>query len=48
MQPANANPYDLGNMRANGVQTLAAWWLGCGCNHHRVLDVSTYPDEKRP
>jgi hypothetical protein len=38
----------LANMRANGVRTLAAWWLGCGCNHHRVLDVSTYPDEKRP
>ena len=31
MQPANANPYDLGNMRANGVRTLAAWCIGRGC-----------------
>ena len=38
----------LGNMRANGVRTLAAWCLGRGCDHHRVLDVSGYPDEKRP
>jgi hypothetical protein len=36
----------LANMRANGVQTLAAWCLGRGCNHHRVLDVSAYPDDQ--
>ena len=36
------------NMRANGVRTLAAWCLGRGCNRHRVLDVSGYPDEKLP
>jgi hypothetical protein len=35
----------LGNMRANGVHTLAAWWLGRGCNHHFILDVSSYPDD---
>jgi hypothetical protein len=23
----------LGNMRANGVRTLAAWCLGRGCDH---------------
>jgi hypothetical protein len=32
-------------MRANRVRTLAAWCLGRGCNHHRVLDVSRYPDD---
>jgi hypothetical protein len=30
----------LGNMRANGVRTLAAWCLGRGCNHFRIFDVS--------
>src|SRR5674476_752598 len=35
----------LGNMRANGVRTLAAWYLGRGCDHFRVLDVSGYPDD---
>ena len=37
----------LGNMRANGVLTLAAWCLGRGCDHFRVLDVSGYPDDAR-
>jgi hypothetical protein len=27
----------LGNMRANGVRTLAAWCLGRGCNRHSIL-----------
>ena len=35
----------LGNMRANGVPTLAAWCLGRGCNHYRILDVSDYADD---
>jgi len=35
----------LGNMRENGVGTLAAWCLGRGYNHYRVLDVSAYPDD---
>jgi len=26
----------FGNMRANGVRTLAAWCLGRGCNQFRV------------
>jgi hypothetical protein len=34
----------LGNMRENGVRTLAAWCLGRGCNHFRVFDVSAYSD----
>jgi len=34
-------------MRANGVRTLAAWCLGRGCDHHRVLDVSGYPEPIR-
>jgi len=35
----------LGNMRANGVRTLAAWRLGRGCDNFRVFDASTYPDD---
>src|ERR1035437_10996573 len=27
----------LGNMRANGVHTLAAWCLGRGCEHRRLF-----------
>ena len=34
----------LGNMRQNGVRTLAAWCNGRG-QHHRVFDVSSYPDD---
>jgi hypothetical protein len=34
----------LANMRANGVRTLAAWYLSRGCNHFRVLDVSGNSD----
>jgi hypothetical protein len=30
----------LGNMRANGVRTLAAWCLGRGYDHFQVVDVS--------
>jgi hypothetical protein len=46
--PAKRQIMTLGlpiNMRANGVRTLAAWCLGRGCNHHRVLDVSAYADD---
>jgi hypothetical protein len=32
-------------MRANGERLHAAWCLGRGCNHFRVLDVSGYPDD---
>jgi hypothetical protein len=32
----------LGNMRGNGVRTLAVRCLGRGCNHHSTLDVSGY------
>ncbi len=32
-------------MRANDVCMLAVWCGGRGCNHHRVIDVSYYPDD---
>ena len=35
----------LANTRANSVRTLAAWCLGRGCNHFRILDVSAYSDD---
>jgi hypothetical protein len=35
----------FGNMRANGVRTLAAWCLGRGCDHFRIVDVSAYADD---
>src|SRR5450755_2642240 len=34
----------LGNMRLNGVWTLAAWCLDRGCDHFRVIDVSGNSD----
>src|SRR5450830_1642453 len=40
-----APPMTLDNMRENGVRTLAAWCLARDCNHHRVVDVSGYPDD---
>jgi hypothetical protein len=39
-----APPMTLGNMRANGVRTLAAWCLSRGCNHSAILDVTNCPD----
>jgi hypothetical protein len=38
-------PMTLGNMRANGVQTLAIHCDGRWCNYEVVLDVSGYPDD---
>jgi hypothetical protein len=35
----------LGNMRANGMRTLAVWCLARGCNHHHTIDVSAYRDD---
>ena len=35
----------VGNMRANGVRTLAAWCAGIGCGHHSVVDVERYGDD---
>jgi hypothetical protein len=38
-------PMTLGNMRANGVRSLA---IRCGalwCNHEAILDAGKYPDE---
>jgi hypothetical protein len=41
----NPTPMTLGNMRANGVRTLAVWRGGRGCDHASVLDVSRYADD---
>ena len=38
-------PMTLGNMRANGVRTLAAWCLDRSCNHHSVIDVNQFSDD---
>jgi hypothetical protein len=38
-------PMTLGNMRANGVHSLAIYCAGCGCHHEAVLDVSAYLDD---
>jgi len=35
----------LGNMRANGVQSLAVWCGGFGCNHQSVVGVSRFGDD---
>jgi hypothetical protein len=35
----------LGNMRANGVSTLAVYCSGRGCNHQSVLNVTRYTDD---
>lgn len=35
----------LGNMRQNGVKTLAVYCDGRNCHHEAVIDVSAYPDE---
>ena len=43
--PSYATPMTLGNMRANGVHTLAVWCLGRSCNHRSTLDVSKYEDD---
>jgi hypothetical protein len=38
-------PMDLGNMRQNGVRTLAIHCGGRWCNHEAILDVSDYADD---
>jgi hypothetical protein len=38
-------PMTLGNMRANGVQTLSANCLGLDCRHHAVVDVGPFADD---
>jgi hypothetical protein len=42
--PSYATPMTLGNMRANGVRTLGVWCGAHRCNHHGVLDVTSYSD----
>jgi hypothetical protein len=38
-------PMTLGNMRQNGVHTLAVYCGGRWCNHDAILDTAPYPDE---
>ena len=38
-------PMTLGNMRANGVRTLAVYCEGCRCHHEAIIDVSGFPDD---
>ena len=38
-------PMTLGNMRTNGVRTLAVYCGGRGCHRQAVLDVSGYVDD---
>lgn len=38
-------PMTLGNMRANGVHSLAVWCLGRDRDHHCIMDVSNYLDD---
>lgn len=38
-------PMILGNMRANGVRSLAICCGGRWCNHQSIIDVSAYPDD---
>ncbi len=35
----------VGNIRANGVRTLAVWCSGRGCGRHSVIDVERYGDD---
>jgi hypothetical protein len=35
----------LGNMRANGVRSLAVFCGGRFCDHSAIFDVSGYPDD---
>lgn len=35
----------LGNMRANGVRSLAVWCNNRNCGRHVVLDVAGYADD---
>ncbi len=39
------SPMTLGNMRANGVRTLAAWCSGRDCHHIAVVNVERYGDD---
>ena len=41
----HAMPMTLGNMRANGVRSLAVHCGGRYCHHEAVIDVSAYADD---
>jgi hypothetical protein len=38
---------DLANMREQGVHHLIAFYLNDACRHQALIDVSSYPPEKR-
>jgi len=44
MRPAYS-PMTLGNMRANGVRTIAAYCQRVDCHHSAVVDVSALSDD---
>ena len=35
----------LGNMRENGVRTLAITCVAMGCHHYAILDASAFADD---
>jgi hypothetical protein len=35
----------LGNMRANGVRSIAVRCLGRACHHEAIINVDRWPDE---
>lgn len=39
------SPMTLGNMRANGVRTLAVWCNAPDCYRQTVMDVEDYGDD---
>lgn len=43
MRPAYS-PMTLGNMRANGVRTIAAYCQRVGCHHAAMVDVPILSD----
>jgi hypothetical protein len=43
--PPPLAPMTLGNMRANGVRTIAVWCAARDCHHHGVVDVEQLGDD---
>ena len=39
MRPERYEPMTLGNMRCNGIRTLAVYCGAMDCHHQAVLDV---------
>ena len=45
MRPERNEPMTLGNMRRNGIRTLAICCGAVNCHRQAVLDVEHYPDD---